>query len=272
MNNRLKFLYGILIYLTAETIQLLIVYLLQMVYRYFVGLKIQNSEGTLDYEAAVTAAMSQDILYMISVIGVIVCGIVFFVWYQKEIRGEARRSIGSLLNDKSMAFLLFLGIGCQLFFTGIMSAAMQYFSKLFNDYADKVDWLTSGNKIMVLLLMIIIAPIVEELVFRGVILHQAKEGMPFVAANLLQALLFGVYHQNIIQGMYAAMIGFVLGLVYQKFKTIIASILLHMIINASSFIVVLFPDNVICRYSMLLVGGLFIISALYFMKRLKTPI
>ena len=78
------------------------------------------------------------------------------------------------------------------------------------------------------------APVIEELVFRGLILHYCSG---FMAANLIQALLFGLYHGNVIQGIYAFIFGLLLGFIAIKTDSLIIGMLLHMIINGSLYIV-----------------------------------
>jgi membrane protease YdiL (CAAX protease family) len=151
-----------------------------------------------------------------------------------------------------------------------MSIVQQFFTRLFEDYAKQLESLTSGNEIVVLSLMILIAPVTEELIFRGIILHKAERAVPFIGANLLQAMLFGIYHMNIVQGIYAAFIGFVLGLVYHKFKTIFAPMLLHMMINTSSLILQFVPDNYYAYCIIAVLGAILLFMALLLLFRAKT--
>ncbi|MDF2611817.1 MAG: amino terminal protease family [Lachnospiraceae bacterium] len=60
--------------------------------------------------------------------------------------------------------------------------------------------------------------------------------MPFVAANVMQALLFGIFHFNLIQGIYGFVIGLFLGLIYKKTKSILGAIILHMVVNLSGIL------------------------------------
>lgn len=61
----------------------------------------------------------------------------------------------------------------------------------------------------------ILSPMAEENVFRGVTLHRLfllfreknEEKKAFFLAALLSSLLFGIYHGNIVQGLYAAAMG-----------------------------------------------------------------
>ena len=56
--------------------------------------------------------------------------------------------------------------------------------------------------LILVLYSVLIGPVCEELIFRGLTLKYAKRAMPFWVANFLQALLFGVFHMNMIQDVY----------------------------------------------------------------------
>ncbi|MDF2941214.1 MAG: hypothetical protein K0S01_72 [Herbinix sp.] len=274
MKRLIKYFEAIMPFFAMEIIQLIIVYTLNILYGILLGFQIGAEKGggvigdQTAYGQAIEEAMSQNIVYMISVLAVIVSGIVFFFWYRFEIRGEVRGSLRHLFAGKNVISFVLLGIGCQLLLSGFMSLIQPLFIKIFDDYAQQVEKLTSGSGILVVLLTIFIAPIAEELVFRGVILHKTMKTLPFLGANILQALLFGIYHWNLVQGFYAALMGLLLGLIYHRFKTIFAPMLLHMLINASAFIAILLPNTTLSYLIMVVVGGLFVTINLFLIKPL----
>ncbi|MCM1989351.1 CPBP family intramembrane glutamic endopeptidase [Oceanirhabdus seepicola] len=78
----------------------------------------------------------------------------------------------------------------------------------------------------------IIGPIVEELLYRGVLLeHMRKRYNPLVAV-LVSSLFFGIVHGNLHQGVGSFFFGLCLGIVYVKTNSILASIFLHMVNNS----------------------------------------
>ena len=77
-------------------------------------------------------------------------------------------------------------------------------------------------------------PVAEELIFRGVILDRLKPAFPFWVANVMQAALFGFFHLNVIQGLYAFVLGILLGMVVRVTGSIIGSMITHIIFNATS--------------------------------------
>jgi membrane protease YdiL (CAAX protease family) len=84
-----------------------------------------------------------------------------------------------------------------------------------------------------LLYGILIGPVVEELIFRSMILRRLQ---PYGAnfAILVSALLFGAWHMILIQGFFAFFIGLILAYVALRYS-LRHAILLHIINNATSF-------------------------------------
>lgn len=84
------------------------------------------------------------------------------------------------------------------------------------------------------LLIVIAAPISEEVCFRGMLFGGLRERLPRVAAALLSALIFGGLHA--LTGISAVppliVFGFLLALLYEKTGSIVPGILLHMLNNA----------------------------------------
>ena len=75
----------------------------------------------------------------------------------------------------------------------------------------------------------IIGPIAEEFLFRGALLRELeKHGKLF--AIIVSSVLFGVFHSNILQGLFATIVGLILGYVTIEYS-IKWAIILHIINN-----------------------------------------
>ena len=83
----------------------------------------------------------------------------------------------------------------------------------------------------------IVGPIFEEILFRGLIFGELRKITPVKIALVIQALLFGAYHLNLVQGVYAFLLGLLIGYVYYRSNSIIAPILMHVSINSLSVII-----------------------------------
>lgn len=95
----------------------------------------------------------------------------------------------------------------------------------------------SGNKIVVDVIIVLLAPIAEELIFRGIIFQTlTRNNCSVVVAIIIQAVLFGIYHLNVMQGLYVLPLAVVLGYTAYKCKSVLPCIFIHMVNNLMSLI------------------------------------
>lgn len=106
-----------------------------------------------------------------------------------------------------------------------------------NSFAETGNQIYSSPIVFQIIEAVIIGPIVEELIFRGLMFNRFRRCMSVVAAAIVSSLLFGIYHMNFSQGVYAFIMGLLLAYVYVKYKNLIATILLHIISNGMGVLV-----------------------------------
>ena len=87
-----------------------------------------------------------------------------------------------------------------------------------------------------LLVLGIIVPIAEELMFRGVLFRRFMENRSFWYAALWSSLFFVLMHQDGAQMVYALLLGIFLCYVYEKFGSLKAPAVLHVAANCSSLV------------------------------------
>lgn len=95
--------------------------------------------------------------------------------------------------------------------------------------------LTDDPLVLVLygIVIVLIPPLVEEMLFRGMILQSLRRyGNGF--AVIASALLFGFYHANFAQSVFAFLCGLAMGFVVIRTGSLLPSILIHMLNNAVS--------------------------------------
>lgn len=131
-------------------------------------------------------------------------------------------------------------------------------------YNETVGSMLSPNTGIALLAVVLMAPIVEELLCRAILIGQFSKFMPKWAAVIVSAAIFGIIHGNLIQGTYAFVCGLLLGAIYLRFRSVTASILFHVGFNASSFLLSAIPDEPapLAIVVLVLFCGLFVLSAL----------
>lgn len=95
-----------------------------------------------------------------------------------------------------------------------------------------------------LLCTVVFAPIIEEYLFRGVIMESVRAKRGVVAAWCLSSVCFGVAHGMPAQIVATMAVGFVLGYAYLRSGSLMAGILLHAMNNAlAMFLLMLGPGS-----------------------------
>lgn len=87
-----------------------------------------------------------------------------------------------------------------------------------------------------LILYGIVSPIVEEMVFRGVIYSRIKKFYSAAKAVVFSALLFGAFHANLPQFLYGTVMGALMALCYAYSGCFAAPVLMHMSANIFIFL------------------------------------
>ena len=177
-------------------------------------------------------------LNLYSCLTYLIPGAVFLLWYYfafVEKRG-IKQTVSShtrRLTPACFGWVILLGFAVQHVTSLIMVAINALMPSVMNEYTEMID--SSGISEYSLLWAVatlILPPIVEEVIFRGLILqYLGKAGASFIVANLIQAVLFGIFHMNLVQGIYTALLGFLLGYLAYRYDSIFVPMILHAIYN-----------------------------------------
>lgn len=126
-----------------------------------------------------------------------------------------------------------MGYGMQIVTTLIMVLVNVLLPSVMEEYNTLVD----GSGITTYGLMwvistLVLPPLVEEAGFRGLgLTYLERAGVPFAAANIVQALAFGIFHMNLTQGIYTFVLGLALGYVTHRSGSIAPAMLMHLVYN-----------------------------------------
>lgn len=100
---------------------------------------------------------------------------------------------------------------------------------------DVVQWVLDEKSSFVLVCLmffgIIIAPIIEEILFRGFLLSALKKSLGRRYAIVVSAALFAAVHIDVFAFLQIFILGILLGHLYEKTKTLAASIIVHITHN-----------------------------------------
>lgn len=181
--------------------------------------------------------------------------VVSFLAYWPVLVGTAvmasrRRGTGSLSDDLGLRVEkadvvpgVLTGIGSQFVLIPLLYLPFE----LLNDdldvseKAEETLGVASGGSLLVLgLLVVLIAPVVEELFFRGLLQRTLGQWVPPLAAVGLSAVVFGITHFQPLQLLGLVAFGCVLGFLAQRSGRLGPSLIAHMSFNASSVLVIVF--------------------------------
>ena len=100
------------------------------------------------------------------------------------------------------------------------------------EYQEIAEEMFNNNGIVIQLVVIgILAPVSEELIFRGLIFRRSRDYVGFMWAAVCSGLFFGIYHGNLTQGIFAFFMGMLFAAIYEHFGTLWAPMAAHMANN-----------------------------------------
>lgn len=180
--------------------------------------------------------LEQEGLYLISILAYLIFFAIGVFWYKRMRAGE-KYPVWNQQKNLNLSVLLklaVLGIFVQFAISFLLNLVYIVRPDVMQNYTKVMESLGSGNpSLFSVVYVVITAPIVEEMLMRGLCLVILRKEFPFWVANIIQAFYFGVIHLNLVQGIYAFLLGMVLGAVVKRYGTLKASMYLHFVINFS---------------------------------------
>lgn len=131
--------------------------------------------------------------------------------------------------------IVILGIGITillLFLSSILTKLIPSYNEVSNQLA------TSRESVLQLIITIVLIPIYEEIFYRGIIFGYLKKEFNIIVSVIVQALVFGFMHLNLVQGIYTFIFGIVLALVYMYSNSILGNITVHITFNLLGILII----------------------------------
>ncbi len=106
---------------------------------------------------------------------------------------------------------------------------------LFPAYEAVSEAIYQSSLLSQILASVVTAPVLEETLMRGILYERLRGFFTNVPpAAFMGALLFALFHGNVVQGVYAFLIGLYFVWLYEAYDSLIPAILAHAAANASS--------------------------------------
>lgn len=149
--------------------------------------------------------------------------IIFGIIYKRDKNNNKKIGIYELLYSYAIGLTAGTGISLLISILPI--------DNIIGSYESTSELLLNGKFIQLFIVLGIVVPLTEEVIYRGIIFNRIKKYLDANKAIIISSLLFGLFHLNLMQGLYAFIIGLIMGYMYYKFENIWAPIVLHMAIN-----------------------------------------
>lgn len=170
---------------------------------------------------------------LLSIIFSVFCIALFAIWYYKSCGGNFKINVKENFHPYEILGLVFLVPGAQFMSSVLSSIISLIFPSWLEQYMEMIEnaGLSGEVPLLMMLYSVFLAPISEELIFRGVTYRIARRAFPFWIANMIQALLFGIFHLNPLQGCYTFVLGLFMGYICEKGGTLYHAIFFHFLFN-----------------------------------------
>ena len=176
------------------------------------------------------------------------------------------------LQDAAAATLI--GIGFAIFISSLLTV-IKIDSILPDTITEQMMEAIAENFPMILLAVGVVVPFYEEFLFRGLIFKEIQKSSRLWVALVLQGLLFGIFHLNWFQFSYTFPAGIILGMIFLRYQSIWAPILIHISWNSTStFLSALLPEKVSLGVflALMLLGAGLLFAGLFYTYKIRRPL
>lgn len=234
----------------------LVWYYFMMMLVSFIGLVVTNSinkSGDKEKIQYITAHSTM-ISGIIMLVSLLVTSAVLILLFKKtdEIKVSFNKIHGLYFVSGGM-----LAIALNVILTKIAVA-----SKLEALKYQESDMLKNLPLFMGFVIFVILSPFLEELLFRWLIYGRMKKMLNVSVAVIFSAVFFGFYHGNLLQGIYAFIMGMIMAVIYEKSGSIVAPMLYHIGANGFVYILRFVPEAITNVMSGIFASVVFLIAGI----------
>ncbi|MBZ9685010.1 CPBP family intramembrane metalloprotease [Clostridium estertheticum] len=167
--------------------------------------------------------------FVIFAFGVLVKYYVIIILLKCLSNSRNERKLKYHINPMSFVFAAIMIIAFRLIFDNSLTFWVSRISM--PDFINGAFEELTVSPIKLILSAAVIAPIYEEIIFRGILLKGMSKKINPTIALVVSALFFAVVHLNVPQGINAFLLGLVIGFIYLTTDSIYLSIFAHFINN-----------------------------------------
>ena len=233
----------------------------------FMAIGVANG---LNEESLIMEFASNNILGMTVISGILTVGVLYLVFKlrKKQVKQEwklNRFKIKNVVLASVIAFSFSFLFALCTYNVPMENSIM--ISKSVDFYNERVPLF---GTIMMVANLLVIAPIAEEIAFRGIVYTRAEKATNAVTAIIVSSILFGLMHfmaGGIVLVIGATLMALIFGYIFYKFKSLWVCIIAHAVANLPDFILYNKPDisggifwGVVIFFLCVFIAGVFVIQ------------
>lgn len=183
---------------------------------------------SLSVEAGIT-----DSKIMLQAVSVSVC-LLYFGWRAFKEQLSFRSAVKSVYRFPASFCYVTAAVMCGLLNNYLYLMIVSKTGEFSSGYGHVTGAFYTGRLAAEIVTLCMIGPLAEELVYRGFVYGRLRARCSENAAAVLSALIFGILHFNLVQGVYAFVLGIILAHIVYKTGSLSAAAAAHMAANLVS--------------------------------------
>ena len=213
--------------------------------KYYGDVNLYDVIDTYEYQNKLNHFIDSNTLFIVIITALIFIPLLFLIYKKNKYNYEV------LGNIKIYKYLI-LGLSFAVFYNLYLSFI--------------IDYKVSGLPIYIQIISSgIVGPIIEELLFRGIVYNRLKKYYSINISMILSTIIFSFMHFSIINIIYTLFFGYLLVFVYESTNNIKYSMIIHMCSNIIVILLGLFINIFFFNITLLIISFM-IICVLLFRK------
>lgn len=219
-------------------VQILAAQIFGFVYSFKIGMEIGLNGSNLDMQAVARDTQMFVMQHMdwILLIYEILTLLILFVFFKIRKKNFASEVSIKPFSNKLIFPVVLIGV-CSGMFVAIGLDLLPLPKQILEAYEQSSSGLLGNQSAVMIIATVILGPIVEEVIFRGLVLSRLRCVFPASVAVIFSSVLFGLTHGQLLWMAYAFLLGILLSAIAVKTGSILPSLCVHVSFNlVGSFI------------------------------------
>ncbi len=163
----------------------------------------------------------------------------YFLWKDQKMRGKTLLAGG--LSLPMLGLTILFGMTACIAVNNLISISR--LGVLFPGFMEISEELYSPPLWLQFLALGLVIPVAEELVFRGLGFARFRDSQNFWKAAVVSSLIFGIYHGNVVQFVYAFLLGMMMCWIYEQTGSFLGPVVFHQTANTLSVAITEFASE-----------------------------